>query len=128
MYINEHFNMPYSATRLSTVCSSVCHSQVLATLLDPRYKGHVFAKADTLSKAKQWLLQEVPLPDQQEDGAGDPKRVRVEDEEPQTGLGLVDKMYASLLPPVHSQGAADPSQRDIAEELDRYLREAVIDR
>lgn len=28
---------------------------MLATLLDPHYKAHVFTAADTLDKAKQWI-------------------------------------------------------------------------
>lgn len=38
---------------------------VLATLLDPRYKGHVFA-VDTLSKAKTWLQEEHAIVSKQQ--------------------------------------------------------------
>lgn len=34
---------------------------VLGTLLDPRYKGHVFAADDKLNKAKQWIKEEQAI-------------------------------------------------------------------
>lgn len=59
---------------------------VLATLLDPRYKGHVFFAVDTLTKAKQWIKEEHAIVSEQlktattEDQGSDPKQRRVEDE------------------------------------------------
>ncbi|KAK0138899.1 hypothetical protein N1851_024572 [Merluccius polli] len=32
---------------------------VLATLLDPRYKHHAFTSDHTLTKAKEWLIEEM---------------------------------------------------------------------
>ncbi len=38
---------------------------VLATLLDPRYKGHVFFAVDTLTKAKLWIKEEHAIVSEQ---------------------------------------------------------------
>ncbi|KAL7877738.1 hypothetical protein SRHO_G00043810 [Serrasalmus rhombeus] len=101
---------------------------VLATLLDPRYKGHVFAAEGTMDKAKQWLKEEQAVTcdsDKQvttEDQRSESKRMRVEEKKPS---GLVDQMFANILG-THSHPKED--REDISDELNRYLREPVIDR
>ncbi|XP_073689317.1 zinc finger BED domain-containing protein 4-like [Garra rufa] len=88
---------------------------VLATLLDPRYKGHVFFAVDTLTKAKQCIKEEYAIVSEQlktastEDQGSDPKQRRVEDEE---------------LPPTQESD----DEHHISEQLDQYLCEPLIDR
>uniref|UniRef100_UPI00358FB429 uncharacterized protein n=2 Tax=Myxine glutinosa TaxID=7769 RepID=UPI00358FB429 len=106
---------------------------VLASLLDPRYKRHAFSSDGTLNKAKEWLKEEVDQEEQDsvsqqgtsEDRGSDPKRQRVEEEEP---TGLVDSMYANLLGARSHQSTAPEVRRSVDYELDCYLREPVIDR
>lgn len=102
---------------------------VLGTLLDSRYKGHVFAADDTLNKAKQWIKEEQVIASEQQqvtsgDQGSDPK-IRVEEEEPS---GLVDRMYANILQAHSHHGTPAEECEDISDELNRYLREPVIDR
>jgi len=77
--------------------SKIDHNEclVLATLLDPRYKGYMFTAAETLDKANKWIGEvtasaqpEVTVT--QEEGQGQtshPKQPRREAEEP---TGVVD--------------------------------------
>nr|XP_023660962.1 zinc finger BED domain-containing protein 4-like [Paramormyrops kingsleyae] len=108
---------------------------VLATLLDPRYKGHVFFAEDTLSKAKQWIKEEHAIVSEHmktattEDQGSDPKQRRVEeeDEELPGPSSLLEQMYANIL---GAHGTPEESDDDhhISEQLDQYIREPLIDR
>lgn len=105
---------------------------LLATLLDPRYKGNIFA-VDTLSKAKTWLPEEHTIVSKQQKGAtsGDeglePKRTRVEEEEEPGPSGLLEKMYANILG-AHGTPGEESDEHSISEQLDQYLHEQLIDR
>lgn len=109
---------------------------VLATLLDPRYKSHVFFAEDALTKAKEWIQEERVIVSEQmttttEDQGPHSKQRRVEAEESPhpsdpSGRSLLDQMYANILGP-----HGTPTQSDdhhIAEQLDHYLREPLINR
>lgn len=105
---------------------------VLATLLDPRYKGHVFA-VDTLSKAKTWLQEEHAIVSKRQKGAtggdegSEPKRTRVEEEEEPGPFSLLEKMYANILG-AHGTPTEESDEHYVFEQLDQYLREPLIDR
>lgn len=116
---------------------------VLATILDPRYKGHALATA-TVTSAKDWIKEEhhnlIEAEKQHraasEGQAEDPKKRRVEEgeeEEVEEVAGpsdMLEKMYASLL----AQGGPTPGEADeeddllFSHQLDLYLREPLIDR
>lgn len=108
---------------------------VLATLLDPRYKGHAFSSGETLDKAKEWLKEEAEADHEEatpfatqggtsEEEGTDPKRPQMEDDQPSS---LVDRLYAGLLGP-HGQQDTAQAPNSLDEELDHYLGEPVIDR
>ncbi|XP_077340549.1 zinc finger BED domain-containing protein 4-like [Lithobates pipiens] len=106
---------------------------VLATLLDPRYKAHVFA-SDTLSKAKTWLREENAIVSEQKratsgDEGPEPKRTRTraEEKEEPSPSGLLEKMYANILG-AHGTPAEESDEQLISEQLEKYLQEPLIDR
>jgi hypothetical protein len=100
---------------------------VLATLIDPRYRGHALAP-EALSKAKAWITEEHAALSEAEkrkrassdDQGPDPKRIRVEEEveEDASPSDMLEKMYANLL------RAHGPTTH----QLNQYLREPLIDR
>ncbi|XP_060796685.1 zinc finger BED domain-containing protein 4-like [Neoarius graeffei] len=110
---------------------------VLATLLDPRYKGNALAPV-TLASAKDWIMEEHTNLSEAAEGQGqDPKKRRVEErveereeegaEEVAGPSDMLEQMYANLL------GAQGPEEIDEEEELftqqlEKYLREPLIDR
>lgn len=109
---------------------------VLATLLDPRYKGHAFSLCTlrTLRNAKEWIKEEAAKPAETEKMTSlegpDPKRVRVEEEEEgEPGpSGLLEQKYANLLG-AHGQTSEETDEdQQISQQLDQYLREPLIDR
>ncbi|KAJ8375508.1 hypothetical protein SKAU_G00060880 [Synaphobranchus kaupii] len=109
---------------------------VLACILDPRYKDRPLLQ-ETVNKAKTWLKEEsekvaqatttapattgsttAPVTTTEE---GDPKRPRVEEAQ---SSNLVDSLYDTML-----QSESHPEvPEDMDEELNRYLREPVINR
>ncbi|XP_073726190.1 zinc finger BED domain-containing protein 4-like [Misgurnus anguillicaudatus] len=104
---------------------------VLATLLDPRYRGHALAPG-TLSTAKDWIKGEHAILSEaekqkkasSEDQAPDPKRIRVEEEEEE------DASTSNLLG-AHgptSENTDDEEEHLFSQQLDQYLREPLIDR
>ncbi|XP_030282405.1 zinc finger BED domain-containing protein 4-like [Sparus aurata] len=119
---------------------------VLACLLDPRFKSHVFSSATTLSKAKGWLKEEEDAATQQttreeqaategasmeeqaaaygthENDGNTHKRQR---REHTSFRSRVDEMFSSLLAPHTSDLLASSC---IEDELHLYLKEPVIDR
>ena len=110
---------------------------VLATLLDPWYKGHALALG-TLSNAKEWIKEEhatVSEAEKQkrassEDQGPDPKRVRVmeEDKEEPGPSGLLEQMYANLLGAHGPTSEEIDDEQHISQQLDQYLQEPLIDR
>ncbi|KAK7122932.1 hypothetical protein R3I94_019901 [Phoxinus phoxinus] len=107
---------------------------VLATLLDPRYKGQIFS-VETLNKAKEWVKEENAIVSEQCNTAttgvqeSDPKRRREEEEEEQPGpSGLLERMYANILGAHGGTPAEENDEQHITEQLDQYLREPLIDR
>ncbi len=107
---------------------------VLATLLDPRYKCHVFFAVDTLTKAKQQIKEEHAIVSDQlktattEDQGSDPKQRRVEDEELPGCSSVLEQMYANVLGPHGTPTQESDDKHHISEQLDQYLREPLIDR
>lgn len=107
---------------------------VLATLLDPRYKGHVFFAVDTLTKAKQWIKEEHAIVSEQlktattEDQGSDPKQRRVEDEKLPGPSSVLEQMYANILGPHGIPTQESDDEHRISEQLDQYLREPLIER
>ncbi|KAL7379638.1 hypothetical protein ABVT39_003041 [Epinephelus coioides] len=112
---------------------------VLATLLDPRYKGHALAPG-TLRNAKDWIKEEhatlseaAKQKSASSEGQGqeDPKRKRaMEEEEEVTGPSdMLEQMYASLLG-AHgpTPDETDEEEQQFTQQLDQYLREPLIDR
>ena len=99
---------------------------VLACLLDPRYKERPLSP-ETLDQAKAWVMEEAQRnpPETQGDTAceeeGDPKRQRVEEGRAHS---VLDSLYDSML----SSTTQDEEPEEIIEELERYMREPVIDR
>ncbi len=107
---------------------------VLATLLDPRYKGRVFFAVDTLTKAKLWIKEEHAIVSEQlktattEDQGSDLKQRRVEDEELPGASSVLEQMYANILEPHGTPTQKSDDKHHISEQLDQYLREPLIDR
>ncbi|XP_049447489.1 zinc finger BED domain-containing protein 4-like [Epinephelus fuscoguttatus] len=112
---------------------------VLATLLDPRYKGHALAPG-TLRNAKDWIKEEhatlseaAKQKSASSEGQGqeDPKRKRAEEEEEEaTGPSdMLEQMYANLLG-AHgpTPDETDEEEQQFTQQLDQYLRELLIDR
>ena len=99
---------------------------VLACLLDPRYKERPLSP-ETLGQAKAWVMEEAQRnpPETQGDTAWeeerDPKRQRVEEGRAHS---VLDSLYDSML----SSTPQDEEPEEIIEELERYMREPVIDR
>ncbi|XP_078027094.1 zinc finger BED domain-containing protein 4-like [Epinephelus lanceolatus] len=91
-------------------------SVVLACLLDPRYKNHVFSSDITLSKAKEWLNEDV------ESAA---KQSSQEEHAPVSCIHRIDEMFSSLPGPHTGEPLAKVCLDD---ELQLYLKEPVIDR
>ncbi|XP_078112300.1 zinc finger BED domain-containing protein 4-like [Sander vitreus] len=79
---------------------------VLATLLDPRYRGHALAPG-TLSNAKYWIKDDHATLSEakkrkrasSDDQGPDPKRIRVEEEKEEDAClsDMLEQMYANLL-------------------------------
>lgn len=108
---------------------------VLATLLDPRYKGHAFASEITLQNAKLWLQQEA-----EEHGAPREERPSSTAETPEGDEGsesdpeakkqkmhqstLLDTLYAKVL----GATAISKGLYSFESELECYLLEPVIER
>ncbi|XP_063746153.1 zinc finger BED domain-containing protein 4-like, partial [Eleginops maclovinus] len=106
---------------------------VLATLLDPRYKGHVFSEG-TLDKAKRWIKEEHAVVSEQlkmatsaEEGLHSKQR-RVEVEEVPGPSSVIDQMYANILGPHGSPTQESDEDHLISDQLQHYLQEPVINR
>ncbi|XP_028648029.2 zinc finger BED domain-containing protein 4 isoform X1 [Erpetoichthys calabaricus] len=101
---------------------------VLACVLDPRFKERPLS-SETVSKAKIWLREntsegvladDIPLIDLTEEEEEDFQRRTPREESSR----LLDSLYKHMLTsPTHEE-----VPEGIAEELERYLREPVIDR
>nr|XP_054607366.1 zinc finger BED domain-containing protein 4-like [Nothobranchius furzeri] len=98
---------------------------VLACLLDPRYK-HRPLNQETLSQAKSRLQEEMQSQTSEEtklatitEEEKDPKRRRVGTE------SIVDFLFENMLAASISE---EEESDDVLVELERYMREAVIDR
>lgn len=108
---------------------------VLATLLDPRYKGHALAPG-TLSTAKDWIKDEhatlseakKQIRASSEDQGPDPKQIRVEEDT--SPSDMLEQMYANLLGAQGptSEETDDEEEQLFTQQLDQYLREPLIDR
>ncbi|KAK7881953.1 hypothetical protein WMY93_028127 [Mugilogobius chulae] len=108
---------------------------VLATLLDPRYKCNALSE-DVLITAPKWLCEEEAAcaalkkeDNKEEEGDAESKPVCKEEEEevevqPPPGAGLVEQMFASLL----GQTPQEHKSPELAEQLEQYLSEPLIDR
>lgn len=96
---------------------------VLACLLDPRYKERPLL-AQTLSQAKAWLTEgeaDTTTPETTGNEKGDPKRQKTEQGQAHS---LLDRLYDSMLTSMSQEEAPE----GILEELERYMKEPVIDR
>nr|XP_033940878.1 zinc finger BED domain-containing protein 4-like [Pseudochaenichthys georgianus] len=92
---------------------------VLACLLDPRYKNHVFSSDATLTKAKEWLKEDVTS---QEEPAAAAAAAAAEDISEED---RIDDMFSSLL----ASHTAEPlAESCLEDELHMYLKQPVIDR
>ncbi|KAI4824290.1 hypothetical protein KUCAC02_012813 [Chaenocephalus aceratus] len=101
---------------------------VLACLLDPRYKNHVFSSDATLTKAKEWLKEDISEEEQaaaegtNEEDRRTPKRLR---REQISCRSRIDDMFSSLL----ASHTAEPlAESCLEDELHMYFKEPVIDR
>lgn len=104
---------------------------VLATLLEPRYRGH---NCHQRHEQEQATLSEAEKQKRasSEDQGPDPKRIRVEEEEDKDASpsDMLEQMYANLLwahGPT-SEETDDEEEQQFTQQLDQYLREPLIDR
>ncbi|XP_041946911.1 LOW QUALITY PROTEIN: zinc finger BED domain-containing protein 4-like [Alosa sapidissima] len=106
---------------------------VLATLLDPRYKGHVFSEG-TLHKAKRWIKEEHAVVSEQlkmttsAEERPHSKQRRVEVQEVPGPSSVIDQMYANILGPHGSLTQESDEDCLLSDQLQHYLREPVINR
>ncbi|KAJ4939782.1 hypothetical protein JOQ06_029218, partial [Pogonophryne albipinna] len=114
---------------------------VLACLLDPRYKNHVFSSDATLTKAKEWLKEDVTS---QEEPAAAEEDISEEEQAAAEGTNeedrrttkrqwreqiscrsRIDDLFSFLL----ASHTAEPLAKSCLEdELHMYLKEPMIDR
>ncbi|XP_040264744.1 LOW QUALITY PROTEIN: zinc finger BED domain-containing protein 4-like [Bufo bufo] len=98
---------------------------VLACLLDPRFKHHAFSSDNVLSKAKEWLTEDMQ---KEVDDATEtykfPKRKHMEK---RLKHGQIDAMFSVLLGP-HVEDSLTIPKICLDDELHLYLKEPVINR
>ncbi|XP_040271834.1 LOW QUALITY PROTEIN: zinc finger BED domain-containing protein 4-like [Bufo bufo] len=98
---------------------------VLACLLDPRFKHHAFSSDNVLSKAKEWLTEDMQ---KEVDDATEtykfPKRKQMEK---RLKHGQIDAMFSVLLGP-HVEDSLTIQKSALMMRLHLYLKEPVINR